>query len=737
MTEIDYSQSRQSAFDSFSSTLEFDTSSEPGYDWIDVPPPVELIHFIRRSIGQEPNRVEESANILESLRLNDIAYRFVQLAPLDFKADFGIIVCLRKGTNIPFVVYAESNELYVYELSMLSCKYEALRVSQASLLERISLSVDVGIQVYAQLPWNLSNITQLLQFAFFSRGRDIVRILVTSVYISVIQLFLPVFTSSIFGTIVPSGDYQYLFYLFLLLIPLSLSLFIASYSRSRLLAKLESVVDLRLQSSLVNRILRQPLSFLLSFSLADIVLRLDGISQIRKSLTNSVLVSAFGMVFGVANLLLMLYYQRTLTLFVFVIYLFIAFLIYSRSITQMKLTETTIEQRTSIYALTTLLLDSIPQIRTTGTEVFFLKPWSLQTRSQSSTDLRQKELGDSNDMLSNSAYQLTLTFLIGLTAYDFANFSVIEGYTSITGLFPIKPSATGSFLAFVVAYAAFNSYFTQFVSTLTNNIVSTSAQWRKSSPLIYEAPEPGYKPGLKSVVPTGRVSFKCVTFVYNSNIILDNISLDIHPGHSIGITGPSGCGKSSFIRLISALYLPTSGEVLIDGTPIPELDLKTLRRSIGVVTQNTIIPATSIRDFLAPSFSYSDNQVWEALEIACLADEVKAMPMMLDTIISEGGSNISGGQRQRLVLTKSILKKPTILLLDEATSALSESMQSQLDSNLSSIKLTRVSIAHRLSTLARCNIIHVLSSGRITESGSFDELVSNDGYFSRSWHSQV
>jgi ATP-binding cassette subfamily B protein len=736
MTNFDFTQSRQNAFDSFSESLESNSLLQARLQWDKISPPVDLIHFLRRIIGQEPSRVEESKNILESLRLNDIAYRFVQLAPLDYKSDFGILVCMVKATNVPYVVYAHRNRLFVYEFNMLSCRYEPQQLTAASLAERISKSVDVGVQVYAQLPWNLDNIRQLFNFTFFSRGRDILRILSTSVYISIIQLLLPIFTSSIFGTVVPSGDYQYLFYLFLLLIPLSFSLFIASYSRSRLLAKLESVVDLRLQSSMVNRLLRQPLAFLLSFSLADIVLRLDGISQIRRNITNSVLISAFGMVFGLANLGLMYYYEKSLTGFILAIYLIVAILIYRRSITQLLLTEATIEQRTSIYSFTTLLLDSIPQIRTTATEVFFLRPWSVLTRIQSDTDTKQKELGDSNDMLSSSAYQLTLTFLVAFAAYDFSKFSGNPNYLSITGLFPIKADSTGNFLAFIVAYAAFNSYFTQFVSTLTNNIVSTSAQWRKSSPLIYEPPEPGYRPGLKAISPSGRISFRSVSFIYNSKTILDNITFAIYPGQSIGITGPSGCGKSSFIRLISALYLPTSGEVLIDGTPINDLDLKSLRRSIGVVTQNTIIPATSIRDFLAPSFSFSDEQVWEALEVACLAKEIKNMPMMLDTLLSEGASNISGGQRQRLVLAKSILKKPSILLLDEATSALSESMQSRLDSNLSELRLTRISIAHRLSTLMRCDQINVLISGKIVESGTFDELLANNGYFRKSWNSQ-
>ena len=179
------------------------------------------------------------------------------------------------------------------------------------------------------------------------------------------------------------------------------------------------------------------------------------------------------------------------------------------------------------------------------------------------------------------------------------------------------------------------------------------------------------------------------------------------------------------------MYLPDSGKVLIDSESIDEINLKTLRQSIGIVTQNTLLPASTIKDFIAPSFSYQDDKVWHALELACLADDVQQMPMKLNTILSEGGSNISGGQRQRLIIAKALIKDPKILLLDEASSAISESMQEKLTENIQSLNITSLQIAHRVSTLKFCDRIHIFMNGKIIETGSYDELIKTSDYFKK------
>ena len=141
------------------------------------------------------------------------------------------------------------------------------------------------------------------------------------------------------------------------------------------------------------------------------------------------------------------------------------------------------------------------------------------------------------------------------------------------------------------------------------------------------------------------------------------------------------------------------------------------------------MPATSIRDFIAPQASFSEEEIWEALKIACIDDDIEKMPMNINTLLSEGATNISGGQRQRIIIAKAVIKKPKILLLDEASSAVAEDMQETLIKNISKLNITVLAIAHRTSTLKLCDQINIFKKGKIVEKGTYDELIKNSEYF--------
>jgi ABC-type bacteriocin/lantibiotic exporter with double-glycine peptidase domain len=420
-------------------------------------------------------------------------------------------------------------------------------------------------------------------------------------------------------------------------------------------------------------------------------------------------------------------YEAEMSKYIAIVYLVYSILFYRVLKKQRVLSERILESETKVFNDTSLLIDAIPQLRSSATEFFFLSKWADKLRSQTNVNNERQALSDSVQILSTLSYQITMVIILTLVAYDFHQYTNVQNYSSITGLFPIQFSSAGTFLAFIVAFTSFDSYYSLFMNSITTNVILSISQWKRSSPLLYQSPEQGYRPHLASHIPSGNIKLQGVSYSINDMKILDNINLEIKQGEQVGITGPSGSGKSTFIRLISGVILANSGKVLIDGMPIEELNLKTLRSSIGIVTQVSIIPSTSIKEFLAPSFSYSDEEVWEALSTACIADEIMAMPMRLQTILSEGATNISGGQRQRLLIAKALIKSPSILLLDEATSALPESTQSKIIENIQKLKVTSLSIAHRLDTIQKCDQIHFFKNGKIIESGTFDSMkIIND-----------
>ena len=695
-----------------------------------------LISFAFKLLGQklQTKIIERKDNIPAILNDNDIPNRFVDPLSIDINSEFGTLIGINKKTQNGFILHQDRGKPFIYG------KYTSLQISD-NFPMRVSLSKNefdeivknsypLFIQIFAQLPFKVNNINELLEFTFKNSSSDIKNVLLTTLVIAIINLLIPVFTSSIYGQIVPTSDFGYLIWLVLTLIPISLSLFISSFIRARLFVKLKNFIEYRIQAALVNRILRQPLEFIQKFNVSEFVSRTVGITDIVLTLSNATLGALFGLIFGIISFFMMFLYERNLSLIILFFYVIYSFIFYANAKRQRKLQEKVLDMNMKTLDATTLLLKSIPQIRSTATESFFLKNWAKKIKKEAETSYKRQEISFNLEVFSSSMYQITMFILMILVAFDFYRFSNNLSTFSYTGLFPYTTDRAGNFLAFTVAFNSFHLYYESFVLVVTDNVISVYAQWKLSSPLIFQDLEPGYLPGLASIIPKGNIKFSNVIYdTPGGKTIISNLNLNIKAGEYVGLTGPSGSGKSTFIRLITAILLPSAGTILIDGIDMVKLDLKSLRESIGVVTQNTQLPSTTIRNFIAPPGTFSDDEIWDSLKLACIDDEIKNMPMNINTILSEGATNISGGQRQRIVIAKALVKKPKILLLDDASSALSEEMQEKLIQNISNLKITTISIAHRISTLKLCDNVHIFENGKITESGTYKELATKNKYF--------
>jgi ABC-type bacteriocin/lantibiotic exporter with double-glycine peptidase domain len=232
---------------------------------------------------------------------------------------------------------------------------------------------------------------------------------------------------------------------------------------------------------------------------------------------------------------------------------------------------------------------------------------------------------------------------------------------------------------------------------------------------------------------SGGIELNNITFRYDEDMppILDNLSLKIRPRQYVAIVGKTGCGKSTLMRLMLGFETPQKGAIYYDGHDLKKLDLKSLRHQIGTVMQNGKVFMGDIFSNITISAPWlTMNDAWEAAEIAGLAEDIRHMPMGMNTIISEGSGGISGGQRQRLLIARAIAPKPKILMFDEATSALDNLTQKQVSEALDKMNCTRIVIAHRLSTIKQCDRIIVMDGGKIIEDGSYEELLAKDGFFS-------
>jgi ABC-type bacteriocin/lantibiotic exporter with double-glycine peptidase domain len=193
------------------------------------------------------------------------------------------------------------------------------------------------------------------------------------------------------------------------------------------------------------------------------------------------------------------------------------------------------------------------------------------------------------------------------------------------------------------------------------------------------------------------------------------------------VVGASGSGKSTLVQLLLGLRRPTAGKVLYDGQDLSKLEPVSVRRQVGVVGQHSKVLPGSIMENIVGASLVGPEDAWAAAESAGLADDIRAMPMQMHTFVSE--QTLSGGQLQKLMIARALATNPRILVFDEATSALDEVSQGHVSRNLESLAVTRIVIAHRLSTVRRADRILVLERGEVVQSGTFDELVAAEGPF--------
>lgn len=230
----------------------------------------------------------------------------------------------------------------------------------------------------------------------------------------------------------------------------------------------------------------------------------------------------------------------------------------------------------------------------------------------------------------------------------------------------------------------------------------------------------------------GNFEFRNVSFGYNENMVLKNLSFKISSGSTVGIVGKSGSGKTTIFNLLCKLYDVNSGEIRIDNVNIEELDEEAIRRNITIISQNPYIFNMSIKDNLKLVKSdITDEEIVEACKTACLDDYIESLPKKYDTIVGEGGINLSGGQRQRLAIARALVQNTKIILFDEATSALDNVTQLKIQTAIDNLKgnYTLIIIAHRLSTIINCDKIFILEDGKISAIGTHKELLKENKYY--------
>ncbi len=375
-----------------------------------------------------------------------------------------------------------------------------------------------------------------------------------------------------------------------------------------------------------------------------------------------------------------------------------------------------------VNEMTTLL----PITRAHGLEKSALKTMYTSFSTVKNAGLRLDRLQGHFNAIAWVTFQLTNVICVGFAAW-----------CAITGFLPITAGDVVMLSSYFGMLVGSVLLLTSIAPAISKGLTSI-----RSLGELLESPDLESNAGKKPVISvTGRVQFEEVSFTYPTNHkpSLQNITVTAEPGKMIALVGPSGSGKSTFINLVIGFLRPTSGKIKLDGQDMAALDLRSSRKFLSVVAQDTILfDGTVFENITYGMTNPTLAQAEAALRSANAWEFVAKLPDGIDTIVGERGARISGGQKQRLAIARAIIRDPRILVLDEATSALDSESERFIQGALHELMKSRTTfvVAHRLSTVKEAHLILVLEDGLIVESGTHQELVNGNGTYRRLYDAQ-
>jgi ATP-binding cassette subfamily B protein len=658
------------------------------------------------------------SDLLES---NDVTHREVR-TPRDLtRSDSQMLVVFAQDDGRPLAVQRRGGRTQIYDSR--NGRLRPLRTQEAL--------KPYAYELYAALPSPLHSPLQLFRFSFGSTLSVLATVLFSAVVVAVFNLSIPLLTGYLVGTVLPQGELRLIAETSLVVLLITISAMASQAFSSLATVRLESLLNLRLEAALWSHLLRLPLSFFQTLGAADLIERVSAISRMRQLLSSGLLITALGLLFSLSNLALMVLYQARLALVVSLFSLISAGVMVILVLRSAQLEKPLQEGQARLTDLSLQAVVGMPQIRVSGSERRMLPLANLMRRGAANSDALAI-LSRSLNPLGQALIFLTLVLMLDDVTRQG---SPVSGHAEgLVAAAPLQLVAT--FVSFQAAYLSFNSQLSGMAVQVANSLARLLVLWQRSQVVMVASPEQGYQGALRpepgSLRGELQITHLCVRYPAVTTPVLKGINLRIPAGRYTAITGPSGSGKTTLLRCILRLIEPEAGSIRLDGFDLRELAVRAYRRQLGVVLQNTPLPTGSIFDIVSAGRSVSREEVWQALEQAAVADDVLAMPMQLETLLSEGSLAVSGGQRQRLGLARALLGQPRILLLDEATSALDAPTQAAIMRTLESLPITRIAVAHRLSTLASADQIAVLRDGVISELGTFDALLAaQGGYLSR------
>lgn len=664
-----------------------------------------ILEYYRVPKREIPRNLSTVGEKLEySLHASGVMYRKVELSSGWYRDAFGVMLGFRKADDAPVALipfglthyraYDEETDRYVLIRKKNEGEYrkEAYAFYRPFPLKRLKLT-DLAVYLLRVIS-----------------PADYVMILLATLLVTLVGMLTPRINLFLFQNVVSSESVALLLVTVLFLLSASIGALMFGAVKNLVTTRIDTKMSICVEAATMMRILTLPAGFFRSYSSGELSSRAGHVNSLCSTLVSVTLSTGLTSVFSLAYISQIFLFAPGLVAPALVLILTtVAFTVLS-SLLQMRLAKKQMLLDSKESGMSYATITGIQKIKLTGAEMRTFSRW-----------------GDLYARVASLRYNPPLFLKIN---------TVISSAITIIGTIVLYNQAivchvsAAEYYAFQSAYGiVFGAFMSLFGVALTAaNIKPT---FDMAEPILHAVPEISEQKEILTKI-NGGIEVMNLTFRYseNSPVILDDLSLTIRPGQYVAIVGKTGCGKSTLIRLLLGFETPTRGNIFYDGKDLSTLDLRSLRKNIGVVTQNGKLFQGDIFSNIVIAAPYLTlDDAWEAARIAGIDEDIRRMPMGMHTLISEGSGGISGGQKQRLMIARAVAPKPKLLIMDEATSALDNITQRKVSEALDAMKCTRIVIAHRLSTIRQCDRILVFDGGKVVEDGTYEELIAQKGFF--------
>ena len=665
----------------------------------------EILKYFHYKPAEIPDSVKDPDEQLEfCLRPHGIMRRNVRLEEGWYKDSFGPLLAFLKNDETPVALLPKPFMGYWF-INPENGKKTTLNGSNAKMFD------EDAICFYRPLPLKKLGIPDLIVYMknCLNTG-DYVSLIALTLIGTLFGMLMTGITRALTGFVLDSGSAELLIGTAAFMVCAIISSQLTGAIRSLMMNRIEIKTSLSVEAAMMMRVMNLPANFFRKYSSGELSSRYSAVNQLCSLLLGSVFSTGLTSLMSLLYITQIFHYAPALVAPALVIILVSVSISALSTITQMRVNRQIMEQSAKESGLSFALINGVQKIKLAGAEKRAFSRWA-------------KAYSDAAEPIYNPPVFIKANTAI-TSAISLAGTIVIYYLAVQTRVSPSE------YIAFNAAYGAVTGAFAS-LTGVALSIARIKPILEMAEPILKTEPESAENKKMVTKL-NGSIEVSNVFFRYNDSMpyVVDGMNLKIKAGEYIAIVGTTGCGKSTLMRLLLGFETPEKGAIYYDGMDMSKLDLRSLRRRIGVVTQDGSLFQGDIYSNIVISAPYLDlDAAWEAAELAGIADDIRAMPMGMQTVISEGQGGISGGQKQRLMIARAVAPKPRVLMFDEATSALDNKTQKRVSEALDGLKCTRIVIAHRLSPIKNCDRILVLDKGHILEDGTYDELIAKNGFF--------